>query len=776
MPEGLGGLGRSEVTNPGQGDKGSIGEHGLGPRGDLEGHFGVSLTPQKVHRRRDVRQFGRITLGQDLHKGGPHGPGGRPVVRRSMLLAKLFHPPVTDKSEGVEFAGQAEPGGRLFPATFAVKQGNAGQHQSPHAVRSQSGQSDGNPSAKGVPDHREALGHYSGLADQFEQGPGVLLTPPPGIRRWRGAESRQVECDNRHRTGREGRGKILMTPPPTMESQHFGRSGGSPGRPEEGTVGKGLQHRPTLPIASAFVASFRPSDPTEADRALAGLTGAQRQAVESDAATLRVLAGAGSGKTRVLTLRVAHRIHHGTADADHTAVCTFTRKAAIELRQRLSTYGVEVSRPGRPDQPPGPGVRTGTLHQLALAILRRHARDIGQAPPEILENRFMLLRSLLDDAARASALEQEIGWAKARGLSPAGYPAAARLHGRSTGSGAAGIVEGFAAYEEALGRRRVLDLDDVLLRSTALIDGDPSVAEQVRWRYRYLFVDEFQDINPAQFSFIQAVLGREPDLCVVGDPNQAIYGWNGADPTLLDRLGDHFPALATVRLDDNHRCTPQVVAAANAVLGERQGPLPRSAGQDGPRATLTEFADGTTESEDVTTQILNASDEGAPWSTMAVLARTNEQLRVLSMALKRAGVPHRMAPGPESPPEEVEGGDVVELATFHRAKGLEWESVWIIGLEDGFVPISHAKDALSLAEERRLLYVALTRAGTNLHCSWARERTMSNGRSMDRQPSPWLANVARVAKMRRGRTGRTSTAERFAGLRASLSPQPDRSR
>ncbi len=520
------------------------------------------------------------------------------------------------------------------------------------------------------------------------------------------------------------------------------------------------------------------------ERACADLTPAQGRAVGSTADAVCIVAGAGSGKTRVLTLRVARRIRDGSAGADHTVVCTFTRKAALELRDRLGRYGVPVSGPGGPGGSPTPGVRAGTLHQLALTLLRRRAADAGRPAPALVEHRWRTLAQLCGDRSVASAADTEIGWAKARCLDPSAYAAAA--DGRRATLAPDRVAEIYSAYEDLLARRGRLDLDDVLLRAADLLHDDRSAAELAHWRYRHVAVDEFQDVNPAQFRLIEALLGTRYDLCAVGDPNQAIYGWNGADPGLLASLPERVPGLDVVHLDQNHRCTPQVVAAAAAALGPTAVAPPRSAASDGPVPTITAFADDRAEGEEVAARILERAEAGMRWSDQAVLARTHELLAGIRQALDGAGIPCRFAPAPESSEAEAPGpatgraaarlqssgrgdpGGGVELATFHRAKGLEWEAVAVVGLEEGFVPVVHATTPEDVAEERRLLYVALTRAARVLECSWARSRTMGGGRPMERRPSPWLADLVGSATDGRTRPGPRPAAERFAELRANL--------
>jgi DNA helicase II / ATP-dependent DNA helicase PcrA len=510
---------------------------------------------------------------------------------------------------------------------------------------------------------------------------------------------------------------------------------------------------------------------TPLEVALSTLTKAQRQAVEAPGSALCVLAGAGSGKTRVLTLRVARRIHDGTAEADHTVVCTFTRKAALELRGRLRRLGVTVAAPATTGGSPGPGVRAGTLHQLALTLLRRHALDAGEAPPRVAESRYRLLTGMVGDPAIASTLDTEIGWAKARCLTAGSYPATATAAGRHPSLPLEEVAAHFHSYQARLAQRHSLDLDDVLVDAADLIHHDAGFAEGVHWRYRHLSVDEFQDINPAQFRLIEALMGSRNDLLAVGDPNQAIYGWNGSDPGLLRRLPALVPGMEVVRLEENHRSTPQVVAAAAAALGGGIDGTPRSGGPVGPLPVVTAYDDETAEAEGVASHLSQSAGGGRRWADHAVLARTNDQLVAVRSALSRAGIPFRLEPGPEAPWRPGgpgEPADAVELATFHRAKGLEWTWVSVVGIEDGYVPIVHATTTDTIAEERRLLYVALTRAAEELHCSWARSRRSAGGRRNDRSPSPWLAAVARVSRTGTGRVNPLDAGQRIAQLRAGL--------
>ncbi|MDQ6614032.1 MAG: ATP-dependent DNA helicase UvrD2 [Actinomycetota bacterium] len=572
---------------------------------------------------------------------------------------------------------------------------------------------------------------------------------------------------------------------------------------------------------------------------LSDLTPAQRRAVETDASPLCILAGAGSGKTRVLTRRIAYRLATATADPGHVLALTFTRRAAGELGDRLRSLGVRQR------------LTAGTFHAVAYAQLRRYWADRGEPPPQLLDRKTRLLVRLVagrPDVARAPLpeLAAEIEWASARLISPERYPAEADAARRRPPVPAEAMASLLARYQSEKVRRRLADFDDLLARCAHALQHDPAFAAVQRWRWRHVFVDEFQDVNPLQYRLLSAWLGGQHDVCVVGDPNQAVYGWNGADPTLLTRLSQLWPTTEVIHLDHNHRCTPQVVAAAAYVLGSSGARL-RSSRADGPPAAVRAYPDDAAEAHGVVAELRQRHAAGVPWTQMAILVRTNAQVRGFEVACRAAQLPYRLAgarPLLDDPeiqalladvgrrrtqpfelvaadlaqlaraPEEGAQGDVaigdadvgggtgaggsgtaggtgggagpeaaartlsglasdfrrmenrptvddflnwlgpatsrdrvdegppgVTISTFHRAKGLEWQAVWVTGLEEGLVPIVHAQTGEADNEERRLLYVALTRAGEELHMSWARERTFGD-RPIPRHPSAWLAGIA----------------------------------
>jgi DNA helicase II / ATP-dependent DNA helicase PcrA len=564
------------------------------------------------------------------------------------------------------------------------------------------------------------------------------------------------------------------------------------------------------------------------DGLLDGLNEAQRRAVTTDAAPLCILAGAGSGKTRVLTRRIAWRIAQGRADPRHVLALTFTRKAAGELSSRLSALGVR-------DQ-----VAAGTFHAIAYAQLRRRWADRGERPPSLVDRKVRLLAPLLaghrNGGVQPADVATEIEWAKARFVEPARYEAEAAAAGRKPALPLAVMASLYERYEEEKRRRGVVDFDDLLLLCARALHADEAFAASQRWRFRHLFVDEFQDVNPVQFRLLEGWRGECHDLCVVGDPNQAIFGWNGADASYLTGFGDRFRGAEVVRLDDNYRSSPQILAVADAVLSASSDnssrPL-RANRPPGPTPSVRSWASDRDEARAVVRAMRRRHSTALPWSGMAALARTNAQLLLFEEACTAAGVPHRVRGegaflgqpeirqalndlrrlSPTSPlapavadlqemAAEAEGdrgqrleglvrlarencaldqaatidgffawlratvggdepankGDVVELATFHAAKGLEWPVVFVVGLERGLVPIAQADTPAARAEERRLLYVAVTRAEHELHCSWAERRTYG-ARTLTRSPSAYLPAVE--AAVRAGNEGTPGDWRRF---------------
>lgn len=543
----------------------------------------------------------------------------------------------------------------------------------------------------------------------------------------------------------------------------------------------------------------RASADVDRSRLLAGLDDSQRRAVTNPHRPLAILAPAGSGKTRVLSRRLAWQASTGLIDPRRALCLSFTREAAGELRRRVGQLGLR-------ELP-----AAGTFHATAYALLRVWWADRRRRPPELVTDRAGYLRRLFPDLPPPlrAGLETELSWSKAIGLEPGDYERGARLARRRPPGGIGPTASRLARYDQARRRAGLVDFDDLLADCAAAIETDPGFAAIQRWRFRHVFVDEFQDVNPLQLRLLRAWLGGNDDLCVVGDPDQAIYAWNGADASYLADFAHHFPGATTERLGVNHRSTPEIVAVAAAALRT----LPAGTGDHrspGPVPSVVGHDDEAVEAAALAAWCRGRFHEGVAWSAQAVLVRTNQLARELTERLRAAGVPARLllarprggplstlvavvrtatnlgdlaadaatgeleelsveecallsdllgefraldpagSPGRfaawlEGPLAADRAAGAVTVATFHAAKGLEWRAVHVAGLEDGLVPAARARSEEALAEERRLLHVALSRATEHLTCSWTRRRVL-NGRSRDREPSPHLDALERCCR------------------------------
>jgi len=501
-----------------------------------------------------------------------------------------------------------------------------------------------------------------------------------------------------------------------------------------------------------------------------GFTPEQLEAIEADDRRVVVRAGAGTGKTRVLTQRVVRRVHEESIDPAHVLVATFTRKAAGELRTRLTRAGVE-------------GVRAGTFHRAALELLRSVRAARGEPAPVLATDRHRLFTEVAADlgltlpAPAMSRLEAEVAWAKSRRLDSSTYVQGARRARRRIPTSAEQMVAVLDAYDRVCRRRGVLDFDGLLEAATRLLEVDEAVRDAFRWRTRLLFVDELQDMNPAQFDLLVAMAGEDPDLFAVGDPNQSIYGWNGADPELLETLAARWPPTRVLALPRNHRSTEVIVHAATAALD--RGPLDLvAATEGGPLPRIVPFDDDAAEAAGVASWCRRVHGPGTTWRQTAVLARTNAALDPIATACEAAGVPVLRLGTEHSPASDLgadvprrwdapEAPDCVVLSTIHRAKGLEWDHVAVTGLQEGTLPISSASTPEQLDEERRLLYVAMTRPERELLCTWSRR---DGAAARSRFLVPVAAVLDALASERRPLEGEARSA-RIAELRAALPPR-----
>ncbi|MEV5830295.1 ATP-dependent DNA helicase UvrD2 [Spirillospora sp. NPDC052242] len=589
---------------------------------------------------------------------------------------------------------------------------------------------------------------------------------------------------------------------------------------------------------------------------LEGLDPEQRAVAEAVRGPVCVLAGAGTGKTRAITHRIAYAVRTGVVAPQRVLAVTFTTRAAGELRGRLRALGA-------------PGVQARTFHAAALRQLTYFwPRVVGGEPPKILESKIRVVA----DAAREIGVSLgggelrdvagEIEWAKVTQNRPEDYAAAAARAARRPSVEIADVARTYAMYEELRRQRNLLDFEGMLELTAAVLTEHHEVARQVRDQYRYFVVDEFQDVNPLQKMLLDTWLGDRDDICVVGDPNQTIYSFTGASAAhLLNFTADH-PGAKVVRLVRDYRSTPQVVGLANGLLGRApaSGHALELVAQrpDGPAPVFNEYDDEIAEADDTARRVRKLVDEGVPAREIAILFRTNAQSETYESALAAANVPYvlrgaeRFFERPEvreavvrlrgaaragadaetdgtglirtvrhvlsgagfsdRPPEgagvararweslaalaqlaedmaadDPQAGlpefvaeleeraaaqhapplEGVTLASLHAAKGLEWDAVFLVGLVEGTVPIIYAKTPAQVEEERRLLYVGVTRARVHLHLSWALSR--SPGGAQARRPSRFLD----------GLTGKTAThvparLDRSVKRRPAKGPQPCR--
>ncbi|MGH3977744.1 MAG: ATP-dependent DNA helicase UvrD2 [Pseudonocardiaceae bacterium] len=543
-------------------------------------------------------------------------------------------------------------------------------------------------------------------------------------------------------------------------------------------------------------------------RPVEGLDAEQHAAVTAPRGPVCVLAGAGTGKTRTITRRIAHLVRAGHVAPGQVLAVTFTARAAGEMRTRLRALGVT-------------GVQARTFHAAALRQLRYFwPHVVGDEPWPVLEHKLRLVGQAAHragagtDAETLRDLAGEIEWAKGSLVTAGDYPAAAAAARRDTPLPAPQVAAVYTTYEELKNRARTLDFDDLLLHTAAALEEHAGVAGEFRDRYRCFVVDEYQDVTPAQQRVLDAWVGDRDDLTVVGDANQTIYSFAGAAPRFLLGFTRRFPDAVTVRLQRDYRSTPQVVSLANRVIaaaGDRPpGARLQLVGQQppGPEPTFAEHDDEPAEGRAVADAIAGLIADGVPAGEIAVLFRVNAQSEVYEEALDARGIPFQVRGGerffrraevraamralraaPPSPhgdlvaavrevlagqglTAEPPGGSAararweslralvefagdlaatvpdadlgrfvaeldaraeaahppavqgVTLASLHAAKGLEWDAVFLVGLVEGTVPIQYADgDPAATEEERRLLYVGVTRARRWLSLSWALSRS-----------------------------------------------------
>ena len=567
------------------------------------------------------------------------------------------------------------------------------------------------------------------------------------------------------------------------------------------------------------------------DQLLAALDPEQRRVAEALRGPVRVLAGAGTGKTRAITHRIAYGVASGVYAPSEVLAVTFTTRAAGEMRQRLRTLGA------------GP-VQARTFHSAALRQLRYFwPRAYGTELPTLIESKMGLLagaarrQRIQTDQALLRDLASEIEWAKVSNVHPDDYAKVAAQRGRTvTGQDPETVGRVFGSYEEVKRGQGRMDMEDVLLLTAGLLAEDERVAAQVRQQYKWFVVDEFQDVSPLQSALLDLWLGGRNEICVVGDPAQTVYSFAGANADYLREFPRKHTGTTSIELVRNYRSTPEIVGAANSLLAGSgsEGVQLRAQRPAGPAVTYTQHPDEVAEAEAVAAQVLRLRDAGRPLGEVAILFRINAQSETFEEALAARGIPYvvrgaarffdrpeireavtrirgaaRSGEGsepaetvrailagmgwtPEAPTTRGQtrdrweswqalvdqatefaaaGGGLdafvddldrraaeqhapvaagVTLATFHAAKGLEWDSVFLCGLQDGTMPITYAETPAEIEEERRLLYVGMTRARLDLALSWAQARN-PGGRG-SRKPSrfldPLLPDSARAPEPR----------------------------
>ena len=568
------------------------------------------------------------------------------------------------------------------------------------------------------------------------------------------------------------------------------------------------------------------------DSILEGLDDEQRTVASTLTGPLCVLAGAGTGKTRAITHRIAYGVHTGVYKPQQVLAVTFTARAAAEMRTRLRDLGAG-------------GVQARTFHAAALRQLQYFwPQAVGGPLPALVDHKAQLIAEsarrlrLSTDRAAIRDVAAEIEWAKVSMLTPDGYAAAAAGRAEPAGMDLITVSRIFSAYEDLKIDRNLIDFEDVLLTTVAILEEDEKVAATVRAQYRHFVVDEYQDVSPLQQRLLDLWLGERRELCVVGDASQTIYSFTGATSRHLLDFTKRYEGAQVVKLVRDYRSTPQVVRAANTLLAARSSeadrravgttwsePLELIAQRDpGPEPVFTECSDDEAEAAECARRIGVLLDQGVKASEIAILYRTNGQSEAYEQALASAGIGYQLrggerffqrrevrdallqlraaarTQGDEDVPQQVRdvlaslgytsvapqnSGAVrekweslaalvgladelnrvrgpeaftlqtfvaeleeraaaqhaptvqgVTLASLHSAKGLEWDAVFLVGLSEGLMPISFADTQEAVDEERRLLYVGITRARVHLSMSWSTSR--SPGGRASRKPSRFL--------------------------------------
>lgn len=419
---------------------------------------------------------------------------------------------------------------------------------------------------------------------------------------------------------------------------------------------------------------------------LTDLNPVQREAVLQSQGPMLVLAGAGSGKTRILVQRIAHLVLRSRVPAHSILAVTFTTKAAREMRERLAAaIGQQAGQ-----------VWMGTFHSVCLRMLRRHGARVGLQPGfAVLDETAS--RRLLKDAIQSLGLDADqvdarrfagyVSRAKSNLLTPD------QVAHQRPGPRGQRLAAVYHAYQERLASLGAVDFDDLLARALGLLRACPDVLAGYQRRFRHVLVDEYQDTNPAQYEVLRELTARHRNLFAVGDEDQSIYSWRAADIRNILRFRDDFPDATIIKLEQNYRSTQIILDAANRVIANnllRNDKQLWTANPRGEPLTLYEAADERDEARWVATRIAAALQEGAPPDGLAVLYRVNAQARLLEEELSRRSIPYRVLAGRRFY-ERAEVQDTLALlalarqevgdATFQRAVGIAGEGIGDATLE-----------------------------------------------------------------------------------------------
>jgi DNA helicase-2/ATP-dependent DNA helicase PcrA len=379
-----------------------------------------------------------------------------------------------------------------------------------------------------------------------------------------------------------------------------------------------------------------------AEEILAALDPDQRAVALATRGPVCVIAGAGTGKTRAITHRIAYAVAIGTMDPTKVLALTFTAKAAGEMRTRLRALGV-------------PTVAARTIHAAALKqLLYFWPTVFGGRTPDLITTKTGFLteainRAGLADSLRASNRElmrdlaSEIEWAKVSQVAPTDYIAEVSARQQKPRVNPEQMVQIYTAYESIKKEELAIDFEDVLLLCAAMLEQEPDVRERVQDQYRYFTIDEYQDISPVQQRLINAWLGNRQEICVVGDPAQTIYSFAGATPTFLNSFTQRFPEAEVIRLTTGYRSTPEIIFAANALLrhGQMGQELVAHNGH-GSKPMVSSYQDESAEVAGILDEISTLLSDGTPPQEIAILARTNSQLATAEKALRNANLPYQV--------------------------------------------------------------------------------------------------------------------------------------